>query len=304
MITHDREHFYKYVSADTAKAILKNGSVRWSSPRLFNDPFDIQFDLHLPFSEEEYIEAMEKRLVEIYLNGRTDEIKTDNPATKLFNLLFDHMRARVPDMTKEDLLNEFRPATKEGYARGIKALEQIHEEIRVYLSDLCVFCVSETRDDLLMWSHYSDSHQGAVLKLQCLPEQDTALCAATQVSYQKQMPVWASLEKFIDSNFGGESPNARTFLNAITATKSENWGYEKEWRAITSFRNLDEIRRGYSDYKIVPEEIVEITFGCRMSDDDKVELAALTAPYPNAQLSQASVHPKRFELEFSPIQIL
>ena len=46
MITDDREFFYTYASSDNAKAILRNCSVRWSSPLLFNDPFETQFDLN------------------------------------------------------------------------------------------------------------------------------------------------------------------------------------------------------------------------------------------------------------------
>jgi hypothetical protein len=39
--------FFKYVSRETAKAVLSNNTLRWSSPILFNDPFDIQFDLRV-----------------------------------------------------------------------------------------------------------------------------------------------------------------------------------------------------------------------------------------------------------------
>jgi len=38
---HDRRSFFKYTSAATAKLVLNNRTLRWSSPSLFNDPFDI-----------------------------------------------------------------------------------------------------------------------------------------------------------------------------------------------------------------------------------------------------------------------
>ena len=37
---HDRQFFYKYMPPDTAKIVLCNRTLRWSSPILFNDPFD------------------------------------------------------------------------------------------------------------------------------------------------------------------------------------------------------------------------------------------------------------------------
>jgi hypothetical protein len=41
------ETFFKYHTAETAKIVLFNHSRRWSSPTLFNDPFDNDFSLHL-----------------------------------------------------------------------------------------------------------------------------------------------------------------------------------------------------------------------------------------------------------------
>ena len=38
---------YKYVTVNTAKIVLETGKLRWSSPFMFNDPFDVQFDLHV-----------------------------------------------------------------------------------------------------------------------------------------------------------------------------------------------------------------------------------------------------------------
>lgn len=50
--THNRTHFYKYAGSHTAKLILSNRRLRWSSPSLFNDPFDVRFDLHVDFDKK------------------------------------------------------------------------------------------------------------------------------------------------------------------------------------------------------------------------------------------------------------
>lgn len=42
---------YKYVTVNTAKIVLETGKLRWSSPFMFNDPFDVQFDLHVEFDD-------------------------------------------------------------------------------------------------------------------------------------------------------------------------------------------------------------------------------------------------------------
>ncbi len=42
-------HFFKYYTASVAKIVLATGRVRWSSPLLFNDPFDCYFSLEPKF---------------------------------------------------------------------------------------------------------------------------------------------------------------------------------------------------------------------------------------------------------------
>ena len=48
---HDRQYFYKYVTAKVAKIVLATRKLRWSSPLLFNDPFDVTQELRLNFDE-------------------------------------------------------------------------------------------------------------------------------------------------------------------------------------------------------------------------------------------------------------
>ncbi len=56
--THNREYFYKYVTADTAEKILESGMFLWSAPHLFNDPFDHQINYRFPFTGEEVAEKL------------------------------------------------------------------------------------------------------------------------------------------------------------------------------------------------------------------------------------------------------
>lgn len=40
-------NLFKYLSLETARIVLASGRLRWSTPPLLNDPFDLGFDLHL-----------------------------------------------------------------------------------------------------------------------------------------------------------------------------------------------------------------------------------------------------------------
>jgi len=56
---HDRDYFFKYVTKEVAKLIIKNHALRWSCPVDFNDPLDHRF----AFIDESRVEATFELLV-------------------------------------------------------------------------------------------------------------------------------------------------------------------------------------------------------------------------------------------------
>ena len=76
---HDRDFFYKYTNYDTAINILSNLEVRWSSPLLFNDPFDTQFEMRYGFNFEELLRSLSKEMGKIVLAEEEPQLAKDNP---------------------------------------------------------------------------------------------------------------------------------------------------------------------------------------------------------------------------------
>jgi len=63
--THDRSSFFKYMTADTARLVLANRTLRWSSPLLFNDPFDVPRELYFDITPVEIANALTQRLADL-----------------------------------------------------------------------------------------------------------------------------------------------------------------------------------------------------------------------------------------------
>ena len=42
---NDRLHFFKYMPVSTAKIVLRNRTLRWSTSQVLNDPFDMRFQM-------------------------------------------------------------------------------------------------------------------------------------------------------------------------------------------------------------------------------------------------------------------
>jgi hypothetical protein len=95
-----------------------------------------------------------------------------------------------------------------------------------------MFCFSEIRESLLMWSHYARSHTGICLKLKVDRSNLEDRHSLKQVRYTTHYP---------EINGKDVENSDLEALNTLLLTKSVDWLYEKEWRLITkSFqRNHD-----------------------------------------------------------------
>ena len=113
--------------------------------------------------------------------------------------------------------------------------------------------MSEVCDDLLMWAHYGESHQGIVIKFKCLPEADNALCIAQPVSYSETIPYLTTIQDCVNGFCGIESFNVKEYFRKRALTKSPHWCYEKEWRVIDFDPQMGQDR--FTDHLIHPEEI-------------------------------------------------
>jgi hypothetical protein len=94
--------FYKYMKASTTKTVLESNSLRWSSPTLFNDPFDLQFDLQLKFDSDRVLNRVLRRFVDVY-TGRAQPAagSTLDDNAKLLGFV-------LPGLTEEIVRREIR----------------------------------------------------------------------------------------------------------------------------------------------------------------------------------------------------
>jgi cyanate lyase len=79
---HDRRVFYKYVTAEVAKIILTTRRLRWSSPLLFNDPFDVTQELRLDFGQAEINAVLTERWASL-LEHEVPDISFEDPKLNL-----------------------------------------------------------------------------------------------------------------------------------------------------------------------------------------------------------------------------
>ncbi|MDT3776303.1 DUF2971 domain-containing protein [Nitrospira sp. MA-1] len=302
---HGRDFFFKYTSFNTAKIILRDLTYRWSSPLLFNDPFDTQMELRNGFiaknSELLYWEEIQRRtLMSLEPLG-----SSNNP---LFRIIMAIRGGEV-----ENIFPEIIDSLQKGEVRALTTpMNQLFENVqsnfqglnddwKTLLNHMRIFSVSEVLDDLLMWAHYAENHTGVVFKLSCLPEKDNALCIAQQVNYSNDIPIMVTIEDLVNHQCGVGKFTELDYFKKQALTKSYHWNYEKEWR-IVDFRP-DQIDQLYVDVPFHPEEINSLFLGCRMSSGNREQIKNMAkAVLPHVKLFQASVHKSKFQLNFEEVE--
>ncbi len=293
--THHQARFYKYTSADTTKIILRSGTVRYSSPLIFNDPFDIQSGLHFDFAIHSLPSKIFQRLEDLVCSGESISGDDSDPWIQAIKLMRENYD--IDGFPREQIWNLIAPSLKRLNQEVIATQINYTKRWKEFLPRLRVFSVSEDRDNLLMWSHYSKDHTGVVLQFNVLPERDNPLCAAQKVIYQPSPPAFFSESEWIESMLGLSTLDTEGLYWRYAYIKSDKWAYEKEWRVWDLLP--DPVEQLYSDYPLIPEEVAAVYFGCRIHESDKKEIISLlSANYPRAALFQASKSKFEFGLVF------
>ena len=302
MPTHPT-HFFKYCSAKVAKIVLATSRIRWSSPRLFNDPFDCYFSLEPKVDLAAIKNEHRGRFLDVIFQEQEPAFVSGNPVVAQIR----ELRKIAQRETRDEMARRFDPVYL-FLVEGIEALSRREREVwELQSRDYRLFCVCEINDNLLLWSHYTACHTGVAFQFECIKELDVPLLAALPVTYADDAPGVQDKEDLIEYSLGlrGVEPLPNLWKRLVT-TKARCWEYEKEWRVITrSSAHGDRVSAhgdGYDDWRFNPQEISKVFLGCRMSQDDRQAiLDLLTGPFGHVEAYQARQNPIMYRLDFERI---
>jgi hypothetical protein len=287
---NNRRFFYKYMAPTTAKVVLANRTLRFSSPSLLNDPFDMGFDLQLHIDPK----SLKPKVLEAMWEAHYAE-HPPLPANA-YGKLVALMRPHFPRLNREKFEEEFSEALDESIER-MHSLEDFHGEIREFMAATKVLCLTEAPDNLLMWAHYAASNTGIVLRLRSLPEKDSMFGAAKPVQYTSQMPPLLNEDQLVALLSGSGSLMGGGLLEKLIYTKSAEWAYEREWRISLGL--------GYSpgsefeDLRFGGDELDAVIFGTRTTKADQHEISELArAQNPEVTFFRTQPASDAFTLQF------
>lgn len=207
------QYFFKYRTLETFGEILENNSLWFSNPEDFNDPFDCQ--------------------IETDYNNTPEEIE-------------DLIRITLQNSFNE---SQIKLLAKDAANTPEKWKKTINEAIKNIITKSGVCCFAGNESNLLMWSHYSNSHKGVCLKFDALKDPNFfASPFPFPVKYQSDYPNYNYLK------------NKKDIIKTLILTKSDHWKYEEEQRIL----KINQVGL----HKFKKQALVEIIFGCRCTEEE------------------------------------
>jgi hypothetical protein len=249
------EHLYKYRAFDpkNLRDIFVNKRIYLPDASKFNDPFECRPAVTYHTNSRKRTE---------YLKELT-KVKFPVADRKTRRKL---MKGKASLMTNETLLRH------------------TYDNL---VASIGVYCLSEKRDDLLMWSHYATSHRGLCIEFDAKTE-GSLFWQAFKVVYQDDYPV----VNVMDMGNGDE------FRKALL-TKCTCWRHEEERRIL---KMEDDGGPGY--YAFGSECLTGVIFGALMSEEEKSHIVSWIDGYPSrVALYQAKLNGQSYKLDIDPIEL-
>ena len=228
---------YRYRPIDEKELdCLKKNELFFASPKDFNDPFDCK-------------------------NIFSIKDSTDDDWREF---LLGEQKYKHPALTENERQKKVELIIKTGVHRDTRNQE---DQLRIWkdlqeeeFNKLGIVCLSHTPNDILMWSHYSNNHQGVCLEFdrQILG----TMFHCQDVQYCEKYPTFNQFLKELRISEVAAINDLSLF------TKSDHWKHEKECRLIAE----PEIRTdcpGERKYKYPENALTGIIFGCQTKDTDK-----------------------------------
>ncbi len=220
------EQLYRYGRINEFSEQLFSSPFIWlATAASLNDPFECTPSFVFTHDQDQIMAQLIREI------KRCNPALTHQSAVAEATAIYLQGRHRNPDIwesLKADLINEFR------YKVGI-------------------YCLSERRDSILMWSHYAANHTGYCIEFEATdftPVFGTAL----QVQYSDDYP---------EIDFYNTPAEEKPKLSLLR--KFTDWSYEKEWRILN-------YEAGPCSLQYPTELMKSVTFGLRMDEQHKANI--------------------------------
>ena len=281
---------------------LKNNQLFFSHPWRFNDPFDTKHKISTSTLSSEHLSKLFARFIQdgiraLQFEQLLDKTISRNEFLSFCNFYFTQLVPSSPDLDvkrtmflkeltdqvkisqelfKENLNGISTVITSSIQNMLASSMTVVREEM---FNKVGVCCFSENHDNLLLWSYYSEGHNGVCLEFDTSKEPFTKV---KKVNYVEDAPI-INLDEVYSDNDSTES------IEKFLCQKAKAWSHEEEWRILHKSSDLL--------FTYGSNVITGVYFGVN-TDKTQREIICTILKNQHRQINffQMTKHPERFEL--------
>ena len=192
-----------------------------------------------------------------------------------------------PEISVDQVKDMIEKKIRTGCLKDKKYLDAWGEDARRGLIDkTAVLCLAADPTQILMWSHYANSHKGCCLQF------STKYKLFNRARIVRYPPRYPNVN-FLEVNDPNDNKKNSLFVKTLFRNKAKFWKYEREWRVLGNKPGL---------YQYEPSALTGIIFGHRIKSEDKDLIWRLVEKRnPPVQLYQARPWKREFKLQIIPI---
>lgn len=279
---------FKYLHPDSTD-VLRNARLRFSSPKVLNDPFELKPHFSA-FSSEEWISEE----MEIFLRRQAAESYDGLPEPV--------RRILSPAAYLSIARDRIAPQARKEWGKVAPLLVDAARDVftKGFEEKVGILCLTEFPTSLLMWAHYANSHEGFVLEF------DTSSSFFDQRRSPKDE--FRHLRKVLYSDVRPsivlmDMDDFSPFL-----TKGIEWSYEAEWRMMLALEDATSVAGECASaihlFEFPRRDMRGVILGCRMTAEKKEEIRRILAETPEYQhcyCVEAQTDEQHYQLTIPPV---
>ncbi|HHR6224854.1 TPA: DUF2971 domain-containing protein [Providencia alcalifaciens] len=302
---------YKYTTANNCKHTLNNHSFRWSNISEFNDPFECLCLNPTDLASHARMIAITLSINSLMLQNNQIQTYIKQAPNHPMMMFLSKLRKKILDSYNEIMGNYtvqcYQKIEREIHntlISNVKLFNQLNtfsnknllsDVSKIVFNSSGVLCLSQSKNNILMWSHYSQDHTGVMFELDKELFSFGNEVSISEVKYQNDVPE-CSYDDLLGINrqlFKDQNDN---LFNILTSIKSSSWSYEEEVRLLRIIRNDQRL------YPLPIDAFKAIYLGCKIDHEDKVEIMVLAEKnLPNVPIYQTEINKESYTLNYSQI---
>lgn len=292
------DKLYKYLPVAACAKVLQAQALRWSAPRCFADPFEMDDAAPLPFDAQALLGATIKLTSSMIF--APEQPKGDSPLVNAIRRWREDGRfasAEEAQPVLRDLLGKMVMSRKE-------QLDLAHRQWQDHARNLRICCFSSKADLIPAWQQYADQHRGIALRF---ATSAGPFAEAQAISYQHQLPQLTSVREQLAAIVHNRKDSMTEHFGEHNLVKSSDYKAEREWRCMKSAAvkvaaDQQDCSHWLEAVAFAPEQLTGIYFGLACSEHDRKQITELAKAHaPKAKLYGATMPSNQYALEFERV---